>query len=187
MIPKLVVAEPRSEFRPIWERLCAGLNIEVLDIDIRGLLDKQIDAVIVPGWVAHERVGGKPELGRSQVLSNSAGAVGKARWVVTTPPFAMDIEQAEAHGVPEWPEQPEQQGFETFSRVLAAVEEHNSTDEDRIETVGFEPEFLNFSNAYDQEARGAIRAVQLHLKSSQLPKRNGGLQNGDEQNVTSDR
>jgi hypothetical protein len=170
MIPKLVVAEPRSEFRPIWERLCAGLNVEVLDIDIRGLLDKQLDAIVVPGWVAHERVGGKPELGRSQVLSNSASAVGKARWVVTTPPFATDMEQAEAHGVPKWPEQPEQQGFETFSRVLAAVEEHNSTNADRIESVGFEPEFLNFSEAYDQEASGVIRAVRLHLEPSRLAK-----------------
>jgi hypothetical protein len=170
MIPKLVVAEPRSEFRPIWRRLCAELNVEVLDIDIRGLLDTELDAVVVPGWVAHERVGGKPELGRSQVLSNSAGLVGKARWVVTTPPFASDVEQAETHGVPKWPEQPEQQGFETFSRVLAAVEEHNSTSADRIETVGFEPEFLNFSDAYDQEASGVIRAVRLHAEASRLAK-----------------
>lgn len=170
MIPKLVVAEPRSEFRPVWQRLCAGLTVEVLDIDIRGLLERHLDAVVVPGWVAHERVGGKPEIGRSQVLSNSAGVVGKARWVVTTPPFAADTKQAEDHGVPKWPEQPEQQGFETFSRVLAAVEEHNSTSADKIESVGFEPEFLNFSSAYDEEASGVIRAVRVHIQSAGLTK-----------------
>jgi len=164
MIPKVVVAEPRSEFHPVWQRLRAGLAVDVLETDIRGLLDRELDAVVVPGWVAHERIGGKPELGRSQVLSNSAGALGKAKWVVTTPPFAVDTKQAQEHGVPMWPEQPEQQGFETFSRVLAAIEEHNSTRADRIESVGFEPEFLNFSNAYDEEASGVIRAVRCTLR-----------------------
>src|SRR5688572_12961157 len=114
MIPKLVVAEPRAEFRPTWQRLCGGLTVEVLDIDIQGLLDRQLDAIVMPGWFAHERVGGKPELDRSQVLRNSAGAVGKARWVVTTPPFAADRKLAAEHTVPKWPEQPEQKGFETF-------------------------------------------------------------------------
>ena len=146
------------------------MAVEVLDTDIRGLFDSPVNAVVVPGWFAHERVGGRPKLGRSQVLSNSAGAVGKAKWVVTTPPFAADTEQAEEYCVPKWPDQPEQQGFETFSRVLAAIEEHNSHDADRIESVGFEPEFLNFSVAYEEEARGVVRAVRGQTESVRLTK-----------------
>jgi hypothetical protein len=104
-MPKLLVAEGRPEFHDTWQRLCFGLKVELLSMDIRGLLDRSIDAIVVPGWIAHERIGGKPELGRSQVLTNS-GVIGKARWVVTPPLFAADSEQAAKLGVPEWPSKP---------------------------------------------------------------------------------
>ena len=156
----MVVAEPRSELRHSWEKLCHKVNVELRDSNIATLLQSEdIDCVVMPLWV-HERLGGAPVIGASSVLSNLKGAIGKVRWVVTTPAFPADAQDAKAMQVPQWPTTAREQGVETFSRVLAAIRVHNEAPgADRIEVVGIDPDFLEFNADYEGEVSGVLVAL----------------------------
>ena len=161
----LLVSEPRPQFRELWTRLSKGLPLRLAETGIRELLATEVDSVVMPGWATHEQLGGSPLPGQALVISNERGVVGKPRWVVTTPPFASNAEDARGLGIPEWPKEPKRQGYETFSRILAAVVCHNERSFPKISTVAFEPEFLSFSKAYAEEAEGVIEALRAVSES----------------------
>jgi hypothetical protein len=157
---KLVVAESRSELRLSWEKPSINASVEVRDCNIAALLQcQEIDCVVMPSWV-HERLGGSPSVGKSMVLSNSQGIVGRVRWVATTPTFPASAKDAEAMQVPQWPTTAREQGVETFKRVLTAIRLHNQEPgADQIRIVGIDPEFLEFNADYNGEVTGVLMAL----------------------------
>lgn len=157
---KLVVAESRSELRLSWEKPSMKVNVEVRDSNIAALLQcEEIDCVVMPSWV-HERLGGSPSVGKSTVLSNRQGIVGRVRWVATTPTFPATAQDAEVMQVPQWPTSAREQGVETFKRVLTAIRLHNQeSGSNQINVVGIDPEFLEFNADYDGEVSGVLLAL----------------------------
>lgn len=80
------------------------------------------DAAIVQFYLAHDRYGGKPEIGRSQLLRNERND-GYPRYILTTPPFlaGKHIEDAETFG---------DRLFFTFSSCILAAQAHNAASRD---------------------------------------------------------
>jgi hypothetical protein len=114
----------------------------------------EVDAVLMMGMFAHERYGGAPIVGRSQILG-SKGDPGLIPWVVTTPPFSAHCEQMRrsGHGVETVVVQDEtlnswNEDYIVFTEVFRRISEFNeSHEESKIRTVAFDLEFLGFPRA----------------------------------------
>ena len=160
-IPTLLIAENDPERQEIWHRLKGHALVRVINADIRVLLQTKVDAIIMPGWAVHERLGGRPQIGKCSILRNEGEKVGQCTWAITTPTFAASREDARKYQVPEAPQDPRTQNFETFSRILDTIVDHNDRFPGSIREVAFEPRFLNFSGVYDtyqQEVVGVLDA-----------------------------
>lgn len=90
----LIIAENRPKFFSIWVEIFSNIQeVVVLDGDARTLCEiTGLDAELMRSIFAHERYGGKPKVGESQILSTK-GESGMPFWVVTTPPFAAHTEK----------------------------------------------------------------------------------------------
>jgi hypothetical protein len=89
LVVRLFVAERRQEFRDFWQRIFADVGwFTLMDCDFVSLASRaDVDAVLLPGVFVHERFGGAPIVGVSQVLSTRSIA-GWPPWAVTTAPLA---------------------------------------------------------------------------------------------------
>jgi hypothetical protein len=159
---KWIVAEPNPDLHRFWLARAEGLDIEVRAADMSALLKADdLDCVVMPSWV-HERLGGIPKLGTSSVLRNFAGLIGNTRWVVTTPTFLESPDDGSEIDSPRWPFAARDQGWETFRRVLDAINAHNhKVNADQIKIIGFDPTFLGFNEDYEAEAVGVVDALKL--------------------------
>jgi hypothetical protein len=116
------------------------------------------------GWFAHERYGGTPRVGESQVLS-SKGEAGSPSWVVTTPGFSWHFEKTEVEGeemkpVRDYFVSPEDDLYITLSKAFSRIREFNAgQDEPKIRVLGFDLEFLFLPRGDVRgEAEAALRA-----------------------------
>jgi hypothetical protein len=161
---KLVIADERPEIITAWSKVFADMpEVTVLHSDIHTLrASPNIDAELMMGMFAHERLGGSPRPGKSQILS-TRGEPGLPPWVVTTAPFAAHIElghDGEYTVVQDRQLTIEEEDYIVFSEVFRRVREFNADQEQpQIRTLSIPLEFLNFprSDAHS-EAQSILKA-----------------------------
>lgn len=150
---KLTIAEKRSDIMSILSEVFQEIpKVTIQNVDLITLRTQpEIDALLMLGMFAHERYGGMPEIGQSQIMS-TGGEQGTPPWVVTTPPFAGRLEkQYQPDGTVEdkivevKKLSVEDKAYIVFDKVFKKVEGFNQQkSEVKIKTLGFELEFLNF-------------------------------------------
>ena len=91
-----------------------------------------IDAELMMGMFAHERYGGSPAPGVSQILS-TRGEPGMPPWVITTAPLPGHVEERRRpdgtieHVIaPDEPLTPEQEAYAQFTTVFRRIQEFNA-------------------------------------------------------------
>ena len=162
---QLVIAEPDATRRVQWEKAFRDLaGVSIMNAAIRELMARpDLDAVVMTSILAHERFGGVPEVGKSQVL-NTKGHPRMPRWVVTTAPAAGRLTETDAGGsrgralVPVEPLSRAADAYRVFAAALSAIHDFNAHHSEQIRTVGFEPQFLNFDPKPAAEIQGVYRA-----------------------------
>ena len=155
MMLKLIVVNPEPNLLSIWSEFFRGIpEVVFMNIDFKTLVSlSEVDAVLIRWIFAHERYGGTPKLGQSQILSTN-GETGMPPWVVTTPPLRPDATPLH-----------EEYDYTEFSNVFESIEQFNKTDkEPKIQTLGFELRFLyGFRDKPPyREAGAVIRAYLEH-------------------------
>ena len=170
MCLRLIIADKRPELFSIWSEIFSGIEeIRVLDVNARTLAGlPDLDAEIVISIFAHERYGGDPKIGESQILS-SRGEQGTPPWVITTPPFAAHLEKRQQpdgsfrHEIV----QNEQlsygeENYIVFSKIFDRVDHFNEQNPtSKIKTIGFESCFLNIPRGDIIQEAEAIRNAYL--------------------------
>lgn len=133
MMMKLIIVDSDSCLLSIWSEVFRGIpEIVFMNIDFKTLITlPEVDAVLVRWIFAHERYGGTPRTGQSQILSTNREN-GMPPWVVTTPPFRSEASPL-----------PEEYDYTEFSKVFESIEQFNQTNKEyKIQTLGFELRFL---------------------------------------------
>jgi hypothetical protein len=149
---QLVIAENRSAKALIWrEVLQDHLPVQVLEISPPQLHSiKGLDAVLLEGLLIHERYGGIPQIGVSQVISTQ-GEPGMPPWVVTPPPFPANGKwEYGPDGSMYWSsdekeEWDQQKVYQVFQSVFSAIEQFNKINTRGIHTLGFRANSLFFT------------------------------------------
>lgn len=148
-VSSLVIAVEREEQAVIW----ADIVRDVASIEIHRIshsqLEQMIDAEVLPGIFAHERYGGSPQYGKSQMLSTEYISPWHKKpenripaWVVTTPPFAL---KDDCLVIPDKPEVSftrditgqSQEVYYSFKCIFTAIENANTAGNSCIKSVGF--------------------------------------------------
>lgn len=167
---QLLIAVSHSPQRIQWEdvfRQIAGVTI--LDGDIQHLMRMSgLDALLMTGLMAHERFGGRPYIGTSQVLSTKPRK-DLPPWIVTIAPFATHIgkHQVNSEGKieigPDHHLDPEEATYVVFTKAFQAIKDFNEQERDHpIRLFGFEPEFIHCLGKPRQEAE-AVRKAYLEF------------------------
>lgn len=164
MCLRLIIAENRPKFFSIWVEIFSNIQeVVVLDGDARTLYGiSDLDAELMRGIFAHERYGGKPKIGESQIL-NTKGESGMPSWVVTTASFAAHMEKRRqldgslrVEIIQNEELLPEEEDYIVFSKVFESIKQFNKSQEPKIRKLGFDPRFLNFPRG---ELRKEVEAV----------------------------
>jgi hypothetical protein len=130
---KLIIADLDSNLLSAWSEIFKGVSeISFKNINFRTLVNcSEVNAVLLRGIFAHERYGGTPKIGESQIISTH-GENEMPPWVVTTP----DLPQNTIATVEEY-------DYYEFSKVFESIAQFNrSSKEPKICTLGFEISFL---------------------------------------------
>ncbi len=132
MIIKLVIAEHRREFRRIWEDFFHDVeSVRVVNCGVADLKKMpELDAIMLPTVAALELFGGKPIMGKSQILSTKD----KRDW----PPFVVTLAPFPKGTFDNWV----QELFSMFSCVLDAIEDFNENTSKAIRTLGFASDYV---------------------------------------------
>lgn len=170
----LVIAESRPLLRSIWAEAFGGVSgVRVLSVepeDLRALPD--VDAELMLSMFAHDRYGGRPVPGQSQVI-RVQGVPGMPPWVVTTPPIPARLEsrtlpdgRTETVVIKELVLPPGEETYWIFTKVFEAIRSFRGKGlSPSITTVGFCPEILNLPQGDPRdEALGILRAYLDVLK-----------------------
>lgn len=146
----LIVAEDRPQKAGIWREAFTGVSsadvLEISPSQLRVLAG--LDAILLTGWLAHERYGGVMEPGVSQVLATNANSM--PPWVVTLPstPAKGEWQQA-TDGNLQWENVKEERDFQElyniFSTAFTAIKDFNNIGSASIIVVGFFASLLNDS------------------------------------------
>ncbi len=165
---RLLIADTRPEILAIWSDVfCNIKDISVVNTDTHALAaSAKIDAELLTGWLAHERYGGKPSRGISQILS-TGGEAGMPPWVVTTSPFAAHLEKTiqpngskEVILVQDQVLTPEEEDHIVFGKVFESIDQFNESNEDaKIQTLGFDLKLLNIPRGDPRKEAEAIRSA----------------------------
>jgi hypothetical protein len=158
----LFISERDLHASKLWEASFSDLTgVNILNCDFRELMALPgVDAVLMLGILAHERFGGKPQIGRSQVLSTH-GKAGVPPWVVTTAAFPAHFEKRRIDGdvknvlVPNAPMPVSEEIYIVFAKAFECIEEFNGESQNKIRTLGFDPKSLNMRT----DSRDEIEAV----------------------------
>jgi hypothetical protein len=116
---RFLIASSRDATIEKWLTGLSGLDNVEFRVGSGGAVGSGCDAAVLPFYLAHDRYGGVPEIGRAQVLRNSLGD-GLPGYIVATPPF-----QAQER-VPDEAELAERVYF-TVRESLDAISRYNST------------------------------------------------------------
>ncbi|MEJ1929428.1 hypothetical protein WDZ92_04005 [Nostoc sp. NIES-2111] len=150
---KLIVADSNLKLLSTWSEVFQGIpEVMFMNIDFKSLVKLPIIDVVLIRWVfAHERYGGTPRIGQSQILSAN-GEAGMPPWIVTTVPFRSDTTPPS-----------EEYDYVEFSKVFESIEQFNKTNkESMIQTLGFELSFLySFRGELPYKEAKAVRKAYL--------------------------
>lgn len=148
---KLIISERKPEFFAVLADVFSDVEgIVILDVNIPTLHSlSELDAVVMRGIFAHERYGGDPQVGKSQILG-TRGETNMPPWVITTPPFPAHIEKrrqpdnsVRTEIVRDKQLTPEEEDYIIFSKVFKRIEQFNQQfEEPTIKTVGLDLKFL---------------------------------------------
>lgn len=130
---KLIIADFNSDLLSAWSEVFQGISeVEFIKADFQNLIRyPELDAVVIRWIFAHERYGGNPKMGESQILSTH-GEIGIPQWVVATPSFPVTITYT-----------PEEYEYHVFSKVFESIERFNKTNqESKIQNLGLPLGFL---------------------------------------------
>jgi len=85
----LFITDGRDDIREAWLDASSDV-LSVLVVDRAGFPALQdFDAFLMLGMFAHERYGGGPKLGQSQILSTHLNPLNSPSWAVTMPPVPV--------------------------------------------------------------------------------------------------
>lgn len=167
---RMIISDRRPELLATWQDVFDDIEeVDFLSIDTPTLMRlPEADAVLMMGMFAHERYGGTPIIGKSQILSTAVDPE-LAPWVITTPPLPAHFEKERQYdgtfetvvvqdqNMPTWEED-----YIIFSEVFRCVAEFNdSREEPRIRTLAFDLEFLNFPRGEPRKEAEAVRRAYL--------------------------
>lgn len=144
---RMLIAERRRDVLEVWQDVFRGLDaIRVVDCSGRELAASGVDAELLPGWVAHERYGGRPRISESQVLSTRR-ARAMPPLVVAVAPLDRDDMGAE-----------EVVAF-IFRQAFSCIRKFNAASQTgRISTLAVDLKLLNRPQG---DVRGEAEAVLL--------------------------
>jgi hypothetical protein len=130
---RLIIADLNSNLLSVWAEAFQEISeVSSMKVDFKKLAkNSEVNAVLIRWIFAHERYGGRPVVGQSQILSTN-GEVGMPYWVITTPPFSANITtESKDYDYMEW------------SKIFDSIGQFNKTNkESKIKTLGFELSFL---------------------------------------------
>jgi hypothetical protein len=173
---KLLFFDTRSPVLSAWRELFAGTEHIVASTRERDAAVTRADgdAMAMPAVVAHERYGGSPIVGRSQVLDG--GADGKRdghnpRWIVTTVPFPAELQLVSENGEMSWKIVQThklsrwRETYLTFRGMLRAVEDFNEVyDYKHISTITIDLEYIGMSNEYAADEASSARIAATNYR-----------------------
>ena len=137
-----------------WQHALNGLSCLEFRQGAGSVVSDDCDAQIMKFYHAHDRYGGTPEVGRSQVLANTRGD-GSPAIIITTPPFTGGPEITN-------PVELEDRMYCTFSRCFDAVAQLNSINPGIVtkllihieglglEEIGREPSIIGLRRALQE-------------------------------------
>ena len=162
---RLVISDRRRPLLDLWAAVFHDIpSVVFREIEIRALMGlSDIDAVLMMGIFAHERYGGRPILGQSQILKGDSRP-GSPTWIVTTPSFPAHLEgrsrptgKDEFVIVPDKTLSSEEELYVVFKEVFKRILEFNrGPGNPRIATLGFDLEFLNIHDGETWREAGAV-------------------------------
>ncbi len=167
---KLIISDRRFELLSVWREVFVDIEeVRFLEMDSYSSIRlPEADAVLMMGMFAHERYGGKPIVGESQILSTK-GALDMRPWVVTTVPLAAhfgtvtDPNGSKRFGiVPDQRMAPDQELYIQFSTVFERIKKFNKgPEEPKIRTLVFDLEFLNIPRGEPRKEAEAVRRAYI--------------------------
>lgn len=166
----MIISDRRAELLMTWRDVFQDIEeVDFLGIDIPALMRlPEVDAIVMMGMFAHERYGGTPIVGRSQILSTT-GDPELVPWVITTPAFAARFEEKrEPDGstrlgiIQDQNLKPWEEAYIIFSEVFQRIAAFNETSKERtIRTLAFDLEFLNLPRGEPRKEAEAVRKAFL--------------------------
>ena len=161
----LLINERRPALRSQWSDALRGVtSVRLISVHLQELMAMpEVDAIVMMGMFAHERYGGMPVPGRSQIL-DTGGDARVPPWVVSTAPLAasarpVPVDTTRIEIVPQRPLEPEQQEYLGFREVFGRILEFNEGGtEDRIGTLAVDCEFIRFP-LREEQPRGEMEAL----------------------------
>jgi hypothetical protein len=169
---KMIIADSRPDLLAIWSKVFSSINrVFFINADNPTLMQlPEVDAELMRGVFAHERYGGTPKPGESQILS-SKGEVGVPPWLITTAPFAAHIEKVylpdgtiDFQIVQNENLTPEEEEYIVFKKAFECIEKFNTSHEvEKIGTLGFHLWFLNIPRGDPIKEAEACRTAYLEF------------------------
>lgn len=152
---RILIAERRREVLEVWREVFRGFDaIRVVDCSGRELASSGVDAELLPGWIAHERYGGRPRVGESQVLS-TRGERAMPPSVVAVAPLPSDALGAEEHVA-----------F-IFRQAFLCIQQFNAASQaERIDTLAVDFQLLKWAQG---DVRGEAEAILLEYSRAFPP------------------
>lgn len=153
---KLIVAAEREDQAAIWLDVMKDVDtVKVRRLPFAQLEQiQEMDAEILPGMFAHERYGGGPGLGESQILStanlsewHTAPDYRIPPWVVTPPPMTIKDGLLLLKGEPDIYFTQDAIGqsqavYHSFKRIFAVIDAANANIEPVIHCAGFSADII---------------------------------------------
>ncbi|MFI9388572.1 hypothetical protein [Kutzneria sp. NPDC052558] len=132
-----------------WRRVLGDLPGLDFRLGAGSAVSHDCDAQIVTFYLAHDRYGGTPEIGRSQILTNTRGD-GSPAIIVATPPFASGPEISDP------PELAERMHV-TFSSCFNEIARLNTTNPDTATRALIHIEGLDLEDISREPSITALR------------------------------
>lgn len=179
---RLIIIESDADKADIWRQVFADTEcVSVRSARVTGTgVAELFDAEIMGGIFAHERFGGSPTVGMSQILAST----NKAKcpiYVITTPPFPCQwhyeenedgtlsiVTDATLSIIDGTPIDSVRMAYESFKTVFAAVGEFNSSGSGVIRSLGFVPQLCGILDGVVAHAKAVKNAYLEAVEANQL-------------------